>query len=225
MPGRRLTPQDRERIAAGLAAGLGYADIARSLGRPTSTVSREVTRNGGPEAYRAAAAQRDTTRRARRVRTGAASDGPPAGVRAFEERFADVMAATSMPRMPARVLVCLLTSEDGLAAADLVHRLQVSPATVSKAVTYLEEMLLVTRHRDPDRRRERYRVDDDAWYRACVREVRMCEAWSALARDGATALDGSPAAARLDQMSRYFAHVGTDLARSAERWRSVFDRP
>ena len=32
-------------------------------------------------------------------------------------------------------------------------------------------------------------------------------------------------AARLDRMSRYFEHVGTDLARSAERWRSIFDRP
>ena len=42
MPGGRLTQEDRRHIAAGLAEGLGYAEIARRLGRPTSTVSREV---------------------------------------------------------------------------------------------------------------------------------------------------------------------------------------
>ncbi|MDA0638253.1 helix-turn-helix domain-containing protein, partial [Nonomuraea sp. MCN248] len=52
MPGSRLTWQDRRRIAAGLAEGLGYAEIARGLDRPTSTVSREVARNGGPGVYR-----------------------------------------------------------------------------------------------------------------------------------------------------------------------------
>ena len=34
MPGGRLTHQDRERIGSGLAQGLGYAEIARQLGRP-----------------------------------------------------------------------------------------------------------------------------------------------------------------------------------------------
>ncbi|MET9112347.1 helix-turn-helix domain-containing protein, partial [Streptomyces zhihengii] len=47
MGGGRLTPRDREDIEAGLAAGLACAAIARRLGRPTSTVSREVARNGG----------------------------------------------------------------------------------------------------------------------------------------------------------------------------------
>ncbi|MBO1416423.1 helix-turn-helix domain-containing protein, partial [Streptomyces sp. FH025] len=48
MPGGRLTQQDRRRIATGLAEGLGYGEIARGLGRPTSTVTREIARNGGP---------------------------------------------------------------------------------------------------------------------------------------------------------------------------------
>ncbi|ANZ21079.1 Helix-turn-helix domain [Streptomyces noursei ATCC 11455] len=53
MPGRRLTRAERQQIAAGLAQRLNYADIARRLDRPTSTVSREVARNGGPARYRA----------------------------------------------------------------------------------------------------------------------------------------------------------------------------
>ncbi|WP_222723912.1 helix-turn-helix domain-containing protein [Streptomyces sp. uw30] len=51
MPGRRLTRADRQQIAAGLAQRLSYADIARRLNRPASTVSREVARNGGPGRY------------------------------------------------------------------------------------------------------------------------------------------------------------------------------
>ncbi|MEU3742958.1 helix-turn-helix domain-containing protein [Streptomyces sp. NPDC032198] len=52
MPGGRPAHQDRRHIGAGLAEGLGYAEIARRIDRPTSTVSREVSRNGGPGGYR-----------------------------------------------------------------------------------------------------------------------------------------------------------------------------
>lgn len=38
----RLSIEDREQIAHGLAAGLSYTAIGRSIGRPTSTVTREI---------------------------------------------------------------------------------------------------------------------------------------------------------------------------------------
>ena len=68
LPGGRLTQQERRQIALGLADGLAYAEIARRLGRPTSTITREVMRNGGPAAYRADLAHRATERRAHRRR-------------------------------------------------------------------------------------------------------------------------------------------------------------
>ena len=77
MPGGRLTQQERQQIALGLADGLAYAEIARRLDRPTSTITREVMRNGGPTAYRADLAHRATERRAHRRRP-AASRGPEA---------------------------------------------------------------------------------------------------------------------------------------------------
>ncbi|MFD3423025.1 helix-turn-helix domain-containing protein [Streptomyces decoyicus] len=58
MGGGRLTAEDRRDIEAGLAEDWPYAAIARRLGRPTSTVSREVARNGGPGGYRAEHADR-----------------------------------------------------------------------------------------------------------------------------------------------------------------------
>ena len=66
MPGARLTLDEREEIALGIATGHSFADIAVRVGRPTSTVSREVDRNGGRGRYRATRAQRATHERARR---------------------------------------------------------------------------------------------------------------------------------------------------------------
>jgi IS30 family transposase len=61
-----LTLEDREDISRGLAKGLENKDIAVSIGRDESVVSREITRHGGREAYRAWKA--DATARASRSR-------------------------------------------------------------------------------------------------------------------------------------------------------------
>ena len=50
---RSLTLAEREEISRGLAADLSFREISRRLGRATSTISREVGRNGGPKNYRA----------------------------------------------------------------------------------------------------------------------------------------------------------------------------
>ena len=50
---RTLSRAEREEISRGLAAGHALAAIGRRLGRPTSTVSREVGRHGGRTTYRA----------------------------------------------------------------------------------------------------------------------------------------------------------------------------
>jgi IS30 family transposase len=47
---------EREEISRGLAAGSSMRAIARRLGRAPSTISREVTANGGRRRYRASAA-------------------------------------------------------------------------------------------------------------------------------------------------------------------------
>lgn len=49
-----LTLRDREEISRGLAADLSFRAIAQRLSRAPSTISREVGRNGGRKAYRAA---------------------------------------------------------------------------------------------------------------------------------------------------------------------------
>ena len=51
-----LTLSEREEISRGIAADKSMRAIAAAIGRPPSTVSREIARNGGKERYRAAQA-------------------------------------------------------------------------------------------------------------------------------------------------------------------------
>ncbi len=63
---RALSVAEREEISRGLAAQHRLRAIARTLGRPASTVSREIARNGGRAHYRATAADAAAWRRAER---------------------------------------------------------------------------------------------------------------------------------------------------------------
>ena len=61
-----LTLVEREEISRGIAAGLSARAIAGRIGRPSSTVSREIARNGGRDSYRAVVADAAAFERARR---------------------------------------------------------------------------------------------------------------------------------------------------------------
>ena len=232
MPGGRLTQQERQQIALGLADNLHYAEIARRLGRPTSTITREVMRNGGPTAYRADLAHRATERRARRRRQaaprGAQTPPQPHGrdaeaVREYEEMFTTVLMASGLSnKMMARVLASLYTTDSGsLTASELAGRLQVSRASISKAITFLESQDLVRRERD-QRRRERYIVDDELSYQSVIGSARALARQVEIARQGVRVLGpGTPAAARLENIARFLDFVGESLTRAAEQAREV----
>ncbi|WP_103342663.1 GbsR/MarR family transcriptional regulator [Amycolatopsis sp. CA-126428] len=215
MPGGRLTLDDRRRIAGWLADGLGYAEIGRRLGRPTSTVSREVARNSTSGGYRPARAQEAAGHRARRRRRRPGGE-PAEGVRGFVDEFAALLAATGLPRMTARVFTCLLTAEaGGLTSAELVRQLQVSPASVSKSIGALEAMELVARRPDPGGRRERYRVDDDVWLRAWQADTGAHGRLAAAAHQGSELFGpDTTAGARLARMGRFFGQLSEQMGGS-----------
>src|ERR1700758_4597083 len=58
--------EEREEISRGIAVGRSIRQIAQGLGRAPSTVSREIRRNGGSQAYRANWADRRARERALR---------------------------------------------------------------------------------------------------------------------------------------------------------------
>ncbi|MFF5338584.1 helix-turn-helix domain-containing protein [Streptomyces sp. NPDC013181] len=229
MPGGRLTQQERRQIARGLADGLAYAEIARQLDRPTSTVTREVTRNGGPAGYRADTAHRATEQRAHRKKAAASSRGDrpdaapqpygrdAAEVSAYEEVLTNVLLASGAPLMMSRVLAALSISDSGsLTAAELAEHLRVSPASVSKAVAFLETQSMVRRVREG--RRERYVVDDDIMHQSMMASARSTAQVAETARRGVPVLGaGSPAGNRLENMARYLEFVSESIERAAEQ--------
>ncbi|MCA2223572.1 GbsR/MarR family transcriptional regulator [Nonomuraea aurantiaca] len=232
MPGGRLTNQDRRQIAAGMAEGLTYAEIARGLGRPTSTITREVMRNGGSRGYRADQAHQATEGRARRRRTASAPAAPattaaygrdPEAVHDFTERVTALLLQTGLPRMIARVLSCLYATDSGsLTAAELVQRLRVSPASISMAVGYLEEQGLIRRERDARRRRERYVIDDDVWCQAFLMSAQRNAMLADIALEGAEILGAAtPAGARSAYMGQFLKHMSEDMVQLAEHWRET----
>jgi DNA-binding transcriptional regulator GbsR (MarR family) len=235
MPGGRLTQQERQQIALGLADSLPYAEIARRLDRPTSTITREVTRNGGPSAYRADLAHRATERRAHRRRPasprGSASPPQPPGrdagaVAEYEETLTTVLMASGLPKMTARVLTCLFTTDAGsLSASQLAQHLRVSPASISKAIAFLESQSLVRRERD-ERRRDRYVVDDELFYQATIATVRANDQLVETARQGVAILGpDTPAATRLENIARFLTFISESITRAAEQAREVLHTP
>src|SRR5215218_2439964 len=78
-----LTPAEREEISRGLATGDSLRAIAARLGRPASTVCREVNRNGGRNRYRAQKAEERASKHARR---------PKRCLLAIDDRLRDLVA-------------------------------------------------------------------------------------------------------------------------------------
>jgi predicted transcriptional regulator len=230
MPGGRLTSQERQHIAAGLAEGLGYTEIGRRLGRPASTIMREVTRNGGPDGYGADRAQEATRRRARRHKQAQPPAPPIPGtghgrdvqaVQDFTESFTALLVQQGLPRMEARVLASLYVTDSGtLTAADLVQRLRVSPASISHAVAFLEQQGMLRRERVPGGRRERYVVDDEIWLRSILAALRMNDALAAASQRGAEILGAAtPAGARFQSSAELLHLVSEAFRQVMEQWR------
>ena len=140
----------------------------------------------------------------------------------FIERYASGLADAGMARMPARVFVALLATDDGrLTAAELADLLQVSPAAVSGAVRYLAQVHLVSRERAPGSRRDVYRVHDDAWYEAALQRERLLARWQAATREGIAVVGAdSPAGRRLAETLAFYDFVEGEMPALLDRWRA-----
>ena len=143
-------------------------------------------------------------------------------MREYAETFTTLFMQQGVPKMTARVLTCLFITDAGsLTAAEIVQRLQVSPASVSKAITFLEQQGLVRRERD-ERRRERYIVDDDIWYQSTIAAAHGMTQIADTARQGVPILGrDTPAAARLENIARFSDFISESILRAAEQVRDI----
>jgi len=140
----------------------------------------------------------------------------------FIERFALVLAESGVPRMPARVFVALLASENGqLTAGELAEVLSVSPAAVSGAVRYLVQVHLVVREREPGSKRDHYRVRSNNWYESAMNRERLLTLWSEALLEGIDAVGPTTdAGERLRESVEFFEFLRVEIPVVLERWRS-----
>ena len=144
-------------------------------------------------------------------------------VRRYVESLGLVLSQIGMQRMSARVFAALMTTDDArLTAADLASQLSVSPAAVSGAVRFLEQVGLVAKEREPGERRDHYRLYDDLWYATFMKRDRMIIMWRDAAENGIDALgEDSPAGKRLAEMRDFLSFMLVELNAMYERWHKL----
>jgi predicted transcriptional regulator len=126
--------------------------------------------------------------------------------------------------MAARVFVALLVSDDGRrTAAELAEMLRVSPAAVSNAVRYLQQVRLVAREREPGERRDNYRVySGDTRYEVITRRDEMLTHWQEDLREGIEAVGAdTPAGKRLEETRLFYEFMHSELPLLIEKWRKL----
>ncbi|WP_158886688.1 GbsR/MarR family transcriptional regulator [Amycolatopsis anabasis] len=141
-------------------------------------------------------------------------------VRRYIESFALVLIKIGLQRMAARVFAALMVTDSGrLTAAELAERLSVSPAAISGAVRYLEQVGMVAKEREPGERRDHYRLYDDLWYATFQKRDRAMEIWHGTAVEGIEAVGAdTPAGRRLAEMADYLEFMIKELPLLFERW-------
>lgn len=139
----------------------------------------------------------------------------------FVESFAAQLVEAGLPRMPARVFVALLSSDEGsMTSAELGEQLRISPAAVSGAVRYLAQQHMVSREREPGSRRERYRVHGDQWYEALTNREAVIKRWEGALREGVASLgEDTPAGRRMAETLAFFEFIDGEIAAMMQRWR------
>ena len=142
-------------------------------------------------------------------------------VRGFVERLGSALTDAGMPRLPARVFAALLADDDGrMTSAELATALDVSPASVSSAVTYLARVHLLHREREPGTRRDVYVVRDDAWHDAMINSRLVYLPILAAIASGVTAVGGptTPAGARLALSMEFLEFLTEEMEQVGRRW-------
>jgi predicted transcriptional regulator len=154
------------------------------------------------------------------MRAEEGATGNEAEVHAAAERAAAGFTAAGFPKMPARALMALVSSEDGrLTAAELSEKLGVSAAAVSGAVRYLQTVGFVQRVSQPGSRRDMYALHDDEWYIASTRRSPVYQSLAALTDAVAEALPaGSAAGTRVAEMGRFYRFLAARVPSLLDEW-------
>jgi DNA-binding transcriptional regulator GbsR (MarR family) len=145
---------------------------------------------------------------------------------AFVEAFGEELTRSGMNRMAARAFAAIAASDGGQrTAADLSEELRASPAAISGAVRYLEQVDMIRRSRPLGSRRDVFSLTDDVWYEALTHRGSVVERWRDMMTTGAEQLGpDTPAGRRMSVMADFFAFMAQELPALMERWHEQYRR-
>jgi len=138
----------------------------------------------------------------------------------FVDRMGSALHQAGLARVPSLVFSALLADEDGrMTAAELAEELHVSPASVSGAVRYLEQIDMLRRERVRGSRRDVYVVEEETWHTALMQRDQVYTPMLAALSDGLAAVDaGSPAHRRMLVTREFLAFVNDEMRALADKW-------
>jgi DNA-binding transcriptional regulator GbsR (MarR family) len=142
----------------------------------------------------------------------------------FAERTASLLIAAGLQRMPARVLMALMTAETGgYTSPELQKRLGVSAAAISGAVRYLQGIALIRRVPQSGTRRDLYELPDDYWYAASMNADNIYQPLALLAENALRAIEDpdSGVANRIREMAEYFRFMERRMPELLEEWEEI----
>jgi DNA-binding transcriptional regulator GbsR (MarR family) len=136
------------------------------------------------------------------------------------ERIAAALAQAGLARLPSRVFAALLVDDDGrMTSAELGSALSVSPAGVSGAVGYLEQLGMLRRERERGSRRDVYVVDDDAWHEAMMRHDQIYGPIKASLQHALVTLgEDAPAHRRLALTQEFLVFIENEFDSLSDKW-------
>ncbi len=141
-----LTLPEREEVSRSLVAGESIRSIASKLGRAASTVSREITRNGGLDHYRASQADQAAWNRAHRPKVCKLAQN-----RALARRVAEKLQLEWAPEQIAGWLKCTYPGDESFQVShETIYRslyIQSRGALKKELVDYLRRTRIMRRSR------------------------------------------------------------------------------
>jgi len=143
-------------------------------------------------------------------------------VRVFVENMAMFLGDWGFPRMAGRVLMTLMAADEGrLTAGELAQRLGVSPAAISGAVRYLQQLRLIVRTPVPGSRSDVYEVPEGSWYAAAIVKGGLYGRLAELSDLGVRAIGGPEAsvgARRVAEMRDFFRFLDREIGTLLDQW-------
>lgn len=141
------------------------------------------------------------------------------------ERIGDTLTASGMPRMAARTFAAILASDAAeMSAAEIGEVLRASPAAISGAVRYLEQVEMIRRSRHPGSRRDHFTLGDDIWYETFAKRDALLRAWQSAMSTAADQVGrATPAGKRLAESQAFFGFIATEMPGLLLRWKERRD--